>query len=1269
MLYTLHIHHRKLIVPALLVLFLLLSVVGYGQNNEDCPSCHDCTATAQPIFSQFPYDTIRICAGGDTTIHIGYGLNNNIVIAAQEPRIIPADTVFISTSRPGAELCGDNSCWNYSPIWYYGYRDTIQFANDIEYVRLNIEHSRAADLNIIISCDSNHKASIFNYCQSNNNEAINIECDTSSVVRGWSIQPPTNYGFYKFGSPFTTSNSDPCTPYSYQNSGGYDYCWSNSTSSSIHYANPNKIYSNVDPQSRIFYASDTATKTNFYNPDESFENLIGCHLSSKWQIEIIDVWAQTKSGYLFDWEIKFADGVLQPAGNSVNGAAVLTADGQVDTNFTVSFTPNNDSTIVFHAPTVSHDTTFTRTLRLYDSTTGCWYDKVFTVMVMAPEGTAHHDTICEGESITLTAECASSETLIFSEGFSDITEGSDDNQHSGTPYGCTLPTFNICDPAHVFKAGGHLRFGDVDLGGGGNGGGHITSSSIDLSNPFIIKLWVRGWGNTSDSPWFYLKVNDNTVMTQDLPVSAYTAPYTQYTYPSTFVANSNSTITIGNSAIRQRFFLDSVAVVSNSNCQYAWNNGESTASITVTPPSSTPYYVTVTPSSGCARVDTFYVTVRPKPVITFDACSGRGTSVDTMHMRCQNGITLPAAVPCAADYEFVGWSTVPVDPTNSEPSLFHAGDNYLSDTDITLHAVYRKCTPTGNTKYSLVTSDTNDWSGNYLIVYTNKVFDGSLTSLDVTQNYQDEVNINNDIITLSSNQNYYFTIEPKTGGYSIRSASGIFIGKKTSSNNKIDTTRTYTNDFRNSIEYINNNDIRIKGIVDKYLRFNNENSQNRFRYYNEETFQPVQLYRGEPEMNCEYTSCPPLPHGDTTVIACGSFTWYGTPYDNTGDYSHTLRIDDCDSVVTLHLTVLNEEAATVHFEPGNGSPIDDMPEDNCLSSIVLPEATPCNAAFEFVGWATDSIVDSTSTLPSPLYPAGFLFNPSEDDTLYAVYKRENCDFGPVFTKVNRDTTDWSGEYLIAYKSAQHGIRIFNGALTPNSNPSLSDINNYMEVDNNLIVNNTINPTDTINSCTFLIAPLGGNYYSIKSKSSWYIGANAVSQGTATHSETPFPNTITYINDNYIRIISNSTELSCASNGSTFIYNPNYPRHPMLYRLELDGECYFWTWVPEPTISTNLPDTTDKGCNWDGSDAPTQANFTINNDNNPNAIVITPGDTIKNGCNRSLTWTANYSNACGQAQRQRQRHTQPRMQPRGRPHDDRRQLLRGRQLRRQPARRA
>lgn len=51
--------------------------------------------------------------------------------------------------------------------------------------------------------------------------------------------------------------------------------------------------------------------------------------------------------------------------------------------------------------------------------------------------------------------------------------------------------------------------------------------------------------------------------------------------------------------------------------------------------------------------------------------------------------------------------------------------------------------------------------------------------------------------------------------------------------------------------------------------------------------------------------------GDTTAVACNSFTWYGTTYTVSGTPTHTFTGGNavgCDSVLTLHLTINNSSA-------------------------------------------------------------------------------------------------------------------------------------------------------------------------------------------------------------------------------------------------------------------------------------------------------------------------------------------------------------------------
>lgn len=77
--------------------------------------------------------------------------------------------------------------------------------------------------------------------------------------------------------------------------------------------------------------------------------------------------------------------------------------------------------------------------------------------------------------------------------------------------------------------------------------------------------------------------------------------------------------------------------------------------------------------------------------------------------------------------------------------------------------------------------------------------------------------------------------------------------------------------------------------------------------------------------------------------------------------------------------------------------------------------------------------------------------------------------------------------------------------------------------------------------------------------------------------------------------------------------------------------YTWKEMTKPTISTTLPLTGTKECNWDyAANAPTQSNFTVTDDcaSSPNATVQASALDESVACQRSMTWKATYQNACG-----------------------------------------
>lgn len=153
----------------------------------------------------------------------------------------------------------------------------------------------------------------------------------------------------------------------------------------------------------------------------------------------------------------------------------------------------------------------------------------------------------------------------------------------------------------------------------------------------------------------------------------------------------------------------------------------------------------------------------------------------------------------------------------------------------------------GTKEFVKVTSALDDYAGTYLIVCDSesKAFDASLDTLDVSGNVQS--------VTISDNKIEYsellngitVEIESLNSNYSIKTASGYYIGND-SGKNALSSSKT--NVFENSIDFVDDDTsyIEIYGAGGKVLAFNNSSSGgNRFRYLTSigGDMLPIQLYK------------------------------------------------------------------------------------------------------------------------------------------------------------------------------------------------------------------------------------------------------------------------------------------------------------------------------------------------------------------------------------------------------------------------------------------
>ena len=277
-------------------------------------------------------------------------------------------------------------------------------------------------------------------------------------------------------------------------------------------------------------------------------------------------------------------------------------------------------------------------------------------------------------------------------------------------------------------------------------------------------------------------------------------------------------------------------------------------------------------------------------------------SINASASTALSGTTITLTASPATGYSLYSWYVFKTGDMNTTVNV--SGNSFVMPAyDVTVMATFVQGT-VSNGDYVKVTAAPSDWSGEYLIVYEggNLAFNGGLTTLDATGNTI-SVTINSNSIEANETTNAAkFTIAPISGGYSIQSASGYYIGQTSDANGlKSSQTTTYTN----TITYSNGNvNIVSSGA---YLRYNNQTDQARFRYFKSSTYtnqKAIQLYK-----KSEPTSIPThtihfYSNGGTgsmenqtvnefepTALQSNAFTREGfifegwnTAADGTGDY-------------------------------------------------------------------------------------------------------------------------------------------------------------------------------------------------------------------------------------------------------------------------------------------------------------------------------------------------------------------------------------------------
>lgn len=463
-------NRKRYIYTAILLIVALLPISARGQQivsvNIDSLSCMN--------------DSVRVS--------IGYSSDREVVVRNLVSRLSVPERAFL----PDGEPC-NGSCFYRSTVTFEGFPDTlsVRTVQDINFVRLNIEHSYIGDIYIGLRCPNFQRVSLMNWKGTGSSSCTS---QVPSNYRNWNSGSNTS-GTTDFGNAYSyTSSYDDCDSSASGNEPGigWNYCWSNNTVNGYSYASGDGIiYRSANVHNGKVDSSNVAAHTNFYKPNENFSALVGCPVNGNWSIEVVDAYGGD-NGYVFDWEISLNNELL-PAGGVVT-QRLVEGDG---------VNQENDSTYWLQRPTSSeNDTTISYVVHVIGSN-GDTIDTTFNVHWFSLKYTNIDDTLCSGDTARWNDLVFVTDTTIF--------------EHGTTVAGCDsvvelrytfLPSYDTVDTL-AFCRGTSFLYEGVDFGGpidfdsphlttmGCDSMVHVSLQMIDSS--FILSLEISDDGENWSS--------------------------------------------------------------------------------------------------------------------------------------------------------------------------------------------------------------------------------------------------------------------------------------------------------------------------------------------------------------------------------------------------------------------------------------------------------------------------------------------------------------------------------------------------------------------------------------------------------------------------------------------------------------------------------------------------------------------------------------------------------------------------------------------------
>ena len=324
-----------------------------------------------------------VCQGTEIPLLISMDSAATIIVdpvgSTQESSLAVDSTVFLPDGPACTSVLGTQCFTSAVNFTAFPPGATVTSAADILAVRLNIEHSYIGDLQIKLKCPNLREVEI--------------------------LQQPCGSGKY-FGEPmgYTNFSSYDETVYcdlAHNPPGtGWNYCWSENpafaqnSGACYNTSNIGHDMSNSVDSSHLAHGypgeSNFVQGQQYYTPNASFSNLIGCPLNGLWQIEVCDMYSRD-NGYIFSWELTLDPNLMpQDWTYSVDLTGINWAGGNI--------VPTSDSTasIITDQPG-----DYTYVFTLIDEY-GCEYPHEMPLkVVQQPEFNITSQYICEGETATL----------------------------------------------------------------------------------------------------------------------------------------------------------------------------------------------------------------------------------------------------------------------------------------------------------------------------------------------------------------------------------------------------------------------------------------------------------------------------------------------------------------------------------------------------------------------------------------------------------------------------------------------------------------------------------------------------------------------------------------------------------------------------------------------------------------------------------------------------------------------------------------------------